>query len=137
MLAPAESAPLLLPEPGELTMTPLHGAVLTALEGGGGLFFRMLGDRVARVLDGHPVDDGDLVSAVWDLVWAGLLTNDTLAPLRVLTSGGADPTVGGCKLGPHRDWRGGRPRCERIRPGRICGIRFDARRAGGVQPGRG
>ena len=47
VLAPAESAPLLLPEPGELTMTPLHGAVLTALAGGGGLFFRMLGDRVA------------------------------------------------------------------------------------------
>ncbi|HEY5018135.1 MAG TPA: DEAD/DEAH box helicase, partial [Streptosporangiaceae bacterium] len=89
VLAPAESAPLLLPEPGELTMTPLHLAVLTALEGGGGLFFRMLGDRVARVLDGHPPDDGDLVSAVWDLVWAGLLTNDTMAPLRVLTSGGA------------------------------------------------
>ena len=36
VLAPAESAPLLLPEPGELTMTPLHGAVLTALAGGGG-----------------------------------------------------------------------------------------------------
>ena len=88
VLAPAESAPLLLPEPGELTMTPLHGAVLTALAGGGGLFFRMLGDRAAGVLDGHPVDDGDLVSAVWDLVWAGFLTNDTLAPLRVVTSGG-------------------------------------------------
>jgi ATP-dependent helicase Lhr and Lhr-like helicase len=89
VLAPAESAPLLLPEPGELTMTPLHGAVLTALAGGGGMFFRMLGDRVAGVLDGHPADDGDLVAAVWDLVWAGLLTNDTLAPLRVLTSGGS------------------------------------------------
>src|SRR6202044_4256218 len=89
VLAPPESAPLLLPEPGELSMTPLHGAVLTALEGGGGLFFRMLGDRGARVLDGHPPDDGDLVAAVWDLVWAGLLTNDTLAPLRVLTAGGA------------------------------------------------
>jgi ATP-dependent Lhr-like helicase len=88
VLAPAESAPLLLPEPGELTMTPLHGAVLTALDGGGGMFFRMLADRTAAVLDGHPQDDGDLVAAVWDLVWAGLLTNDTLAPLRVLTSGG-------------------------------------------------
>ncbi len=88
VLAPAESAQLLLPEPAELTMTPLHGAVLTVLEGGGGLFFRMIGDRVARVLDGHPPDDGDLAAAVWDLVWAGLLTNDTLAPLRVLTSGG-------------------------------------------------
>ncbi|WP_414637653.1 Lhr family ATP-dependent helicase, partial [Actinomycetospora sp.] len=62
VLAPAESAPLLLPEPTELTMTPLHGAVLTALAGGGGMFFRMLSDRVAAVLDGHPADDDDLVA---------------------------------------------------------------------------
>jgi ATP-dependent helicase Lhr and Lhr-like helicase len=89
VLAPAESAPLLLPEPAEPTMTPLHGAVLTALAGGGALFFRMLSDRVTAVLDGHPPLDADLVTAVWDLVWAGLLTNDTLAPLRVVTSGGA------------------------------------------------
>ena len=88
VLTPAESAPLLLPEPGELTMTPLHEAVLTALDGGGGLFFRMLSDRVAAVMGGHPPEDGELVTAMWDLVWAGLLTNDTLAPLRVLTSGG-------------------------------------------------
>ncbi len=89
VLAPAESAPLLLPEPGELTMTPLHGALLTALSGGGGMFFRMLSDRVAAVLDGHPADDGELVAALWDLTWAGLVSNDTLAPLRVLTAGGA------------------------------------------------
>ena len=88
VLAPAESAPLLLPEPGELTMTPLHGALLTALAGGGGMFFRMLSDRVAVVLDGHPADDADLVTALWDLAWAGLITNDTLAPLRVVTAGG-------------------------------------------------
>jgi ATP-dependent helicase Lhr and Lhr-like helicase len=100
VLAPAESAPLLLPEPGELTMTPLHGAVLTALAGGGGMFFRMLSDRVAAVLDGHPADDGDLVAAVWDLAWAGLVTNDTLAPLRVLTSGGAP--VRGSRPAPRR-----------------------------------
>src|SRR6185437_220725 len=87
VLAPAESAPLLLPEPGELTMTPLHGAVLTALSGGGGMFFRMLSDRAAAVLDGHPADDAELVAALWDLAWAGLVTNDTLAPLRVVTSG--------------------------------------------------
>jgi ATP-dependent Lhr-like helicase len=88
VLAPAESAPLLLPEPGELSMTPLHGAVLTALSGGGGMFFRMLSDRVAAVLDGHPADDGELVAALWDLVWSGLVSNDTLAPLRVVLSGG-------------------------------------------------
>ena len=89
VLVPAESAPLLLPEPGELSMTPLHGAVLTALGGGGGMFFRMLSDRVAAVLDGHPADDADLVAAIWDLAWAGLVSNDTLAPLRLVTAGGA------------------------------------------------
>jgi ATP-dependent helicase Lhr and Lhr-like helicase len=88
VLSPAESAPLLLPEQGELTMTPLHDAVLRALDGGGGLFFRMLSDRVAALADGHPPDDADLVAAIWDLAWAGRLTNDTLAPLRVLTGGG-------------------------------------------------
>jgi ATP-dependent Lhr-like helicase len=88
VLVPSESAPLLLPEPGELTLTPLHSAVLDALDGGGGLFFRMLSDRVTRVMEGHPPEDTDLATAIWDLVWAGRLTNDTLAPLRVLTSGG-------------------------------------------------
>ena len=88
VLAPAENAPLLLAEPAEVTMTPLHGAVLTALDGGGALFFRMLSDRVTAVLDGHPPQDADLVAAIWDLVWAGWLTNDTLAPLRTATSGG-------------------------------------------------
>ena len=49
-LAPADSAPLLLPEPGEITLTPLHEAVLAALDGGGGMFFRMLADRAAALL---------------------------------------------------------------------------------------
>jgi ATP-dependent Lhr-like helicase len=91
VLTPAESAPLLLAAPEELTMTPLHESVLAALDGGGGLFFRAISDRVAGVAGGHPPDDGDLVSALWDLVWAGLVTNDTLAPLRVLLSGGGQP----------------------------------------------
>ncbi|MEF2977440.1 DEAD/DEAH box helicase [Subtercola sp. YIM 133946] len=32
--------------------------------------------------------DDQLVTALWDLVWAGRITNDTLAPLRTLTGGG-------------------------------------------------
>ena len=32
-------------------------------------------------------NDGEVADAIWDLVWAGLLTNDTLAPLRVLLGG--------------------------------------------------
>src|SRR5579872_760998 len=89
VLAPGDGAQLMLPEPGEVSMTPLHEAVLEVLSGGGALFFRMLSDRVAGLLGGPgiPPDDGEVAAAIWDLVWAGLLTNDTLAPLRVTLSG--------------------------------------------------
>jgi len=89
VLAPADAAPLLLPEPAEVSMTPLHTAVLEVLAGGGALFFRMLSDRVGGLVEGSPPTDAELVDAIWDLVWAGQLTNDTLGPLRVLLSGGA------------------------------------------------
>jgi len=89
VLAPADGASLLLPEPAEVSMTPLHSAVLEALGGGGALFFRMLSDRVGGLLDGPHPTDAEVADAIWDLVWAGLLTNDTLGPLRVLLSGGA------------------------------------------------
>ena len=88
VLAPADGAPLLLPEPAEVSMTPLHSAVLEALGGGGALFFRMLSDRVGGLLDGPVPADAEVADAIWDLVWAGLLTNDTLGPLRVLLGGG-------------------------------------------------
>jgi ATP-dependent helicase Lhr and Lhr-like helicase len=88
VLAPADGAPLLLPEPAEVSMTPLHSAVLEALGGGGALFFRMVSDRAGALLDGPPPTDAEVADAIWDLVWAGLLTNDTLGPLRVLLGGG-------------------------------------------------
>jgi len=105
-LAPAESSALLLAAPEEPTMTPLHEAVLAALDGGGGLFFRAISERAAALAGGHPPEDGELVSALWDLVWAGLVTNDTLAPLRVLLGGGGQPRrpggggAGGSGSGP-------------------------------------
>jgi len=133
VLAPATSAPLLLPEPAEVTMTPVHEAVLAALGGGGAMFFRGIADRVASALatqaaasaapdgtaagataagataagataagataagastgssqrtGGRPVTDREVASAIWDLVWAGRLTNDTLAPLRTVLGSG-------------------------------------------------
>ena len=88
VLAPADGAPLLLPEPAEVSMTPLHSAVLEALGGGGALFFRMLSDRAGGLVDGPVPTDAEVADAIWDLVWAGLLTNDTLGPLRVLLGGG-------------------------------------------------
>jgi ATP-dependent helicase Lhr and Lhr-like helicase len=93
ILAPAASAPLLLPEPGEITTTPVHEAVLAALDGGGALFFRAIVDRVAAGLSDQSskalaATDRDVASAIWDLVWAGRLTNDTLAPLRTVLGAG-------------------------------------------------
>ncbi|GIJ38459.1 ATP-dependent helicase [Micromonospora andamanensis] len=84
-LAYADSAALLLPPPDEtLARTPLHDAVLDALDDGQALFFRPLADRVGAT------DDAELTAVIWDLVWAGHLSNDTLAPLRaVLGAGGA------------------------------------------------
>jgi ATP-dependent Lhr-like helicase len=60
-------------------MTELHDRTLLALTGGGAFFFRQLQQSLAA---GGAVDDGDLARVLWDLVWAGLVTNDTLAPLR-------------------------------------------------------
>jgi ATP-dependent Lhr-like helicase len=106
VLAPAESAGLLLPPPGEITMTPVHDAILGVLDGGGALFFRGIADRVvARITDSaaagpaaatavertrvlNRVSDQAIAAAMWDLVWAGLLTNDTLAPLRTVLGPG-------------------------------------------------
>jgi ATP-dependent helicase Lhr and Lhr-like helicase len=93
VLAPAAAAPLLLPEPGEITMTAIHEAVLAALAGGGALFFRAIADRVAASQAAEPgprpgVTDREVASAIWDLVWGGRLTNDTLAPLRTVLGSG-------------------------------------------------
>ncbi|WP_433468185.1 Lhr family helicase [Spirillospora sp. CA-128828] len=81
----ADTAPLLMPEPAEITLTPVHQAVLDSLGDGGALFFRTLSDRVNKTVTAN---DADLVTAVWDLVWAGHLTNDTMAPLRAALGSG-------------------------------------------------
>ncbi|MFK0195011.1 ATP-dependent helicase [Kitasatospora sp. NPDC090308] len=77
-----ENAHLLRPEPLPLTPGPVHTALLEALTGGYGAFFRQLAERVP----GTP--DAEIADALWDLVWAGYVTNDTLAPLRGLLGSG-------------------------------------------------
>ncbi|HUA29823.1 MAG TPA: DEAD/DEAH box helicase [Streptosporangiaceae bacterium] len=121
VLAPADTAPLLFPEPAEITMTPLHEAVLAALAGGGALFFRTLADRAATELRAGATDgsaglpggltDQAAAAAIWDLVWAGWLTNDTLAPLRTVLGSGrpvADADRQATPRGPGRGRPGGR-----------------------------
>ncbi len=80
----AESAALTLAPPIDHEADELQRSVLAALGRGGGFFFRQLSDALGAEA-GAPVDDTALVTALWDLVWAGRLTNDTLAPLRTLT----------------------------------------------------
>ncbi|EFF93476.1 ATP-dependent helicase [Streptomyces sp. e14] len=83
----ADAAPLLLPPPHPLELTPLHQSVLDALSGGYGLFFRQIADQVRSTT--HPeATDPQLADALWDLAWSGRLTNDTLAPMRSLLGSG-------------------------------------------------
>lgn len=61
------------------TLTPVaafesgaaHHAILESLDGGGGYFYRQLADGATR-------------PALWDLVWAGVISGDTFAPVRAL-----------------------------------------------------
>ncbi|MBA3620658.1 MAG: DEAD/DEAH box helicase, partial [Acidothermales bacterium] len=103
-LYPAEVAPLLLPVPDTDPLpSPLHEAVIDALEGGAALFFRGLAERVGSL------DDAALVTAVWDLVWAGHITNDTLAPLRTLIGTGRGTHRAPRRPAPRSRYARGRP----------------------------
>ncbi len=78
----ADQAPLTLPEPTPFEHSELHQAVLDALTPGGAWFFRQLADSV------QSTNDQGLSAALWDLVWAGRVSNDTLVPLRAMTRSG-------------------------------------------------
>ena len=103
-LYPADVAPLLLPLPGpEPLPSPLHEAVIEALGGGAALFFRGLAERVGSL------DDAALVTALWDLVWSGRITNDTLAPLRTLIGTGRGTHRAPRRPAPRSRYARGRP----------------------------
>jgi len=53
-------------------------AIRDALGSSGALFFRQIAGATGAN------DDAELLLALWELVWAGWVTNDTLAPLRAL-----------------------------------------------------
>ncbi|HEY4001637.1 MAG TPA: DEAD/DEAH box helicase [Candidatus Xenobia bacterium] len=77
----AQDAEELLPWPCDTAWSDLHQSILSALSGGGALFFRQISDRLPGI------SDKDIVAALWDLVWDGRVTNDTLAPLRSVLQG--------------------------------------------------
>ncbi|MDO5495201.1 MAG: ATP-dependent helicase [bacterium] len=91
-LHPADSARLTLRPPEEVAGA-LHEAILGHLRHGGGWAFRPLADAIAAAWDSDaegapPPLDAALTEALWDLVWAGAVTNDSYLPLRALLSAG-------------------------------------------------
>jgi ATP-dependent Lhr-like helicase len=66
-----------LAPPAEAVTDPLGQQVQQVLSQRGAVFF----SEITRSLGGFP---NDILDALWQLVWAGHVTNDTLAPLRSL-----------------------------------------------------
>ncbi|MFW0796050.1 ATP-dependent helicase [Gordonia sp. CPCC 205515] len=77
----ADVAALTVPAPDEIDLTPVHSRVLAALEPGGALRFTQIVDAAADD-DGTPPAATEVEAALWDLVWAGWISNDSFAPLR-------------------------------------------------------
>ncbi len=84
----ADQAALTLPERLPFDHSELHQGVLDALAPGGAWFFRQLADALRTSLDSITLADAAISAALWDLVWAGRISNDTLTPLRALTRSG-------------------------------------------------
>ncbi|MDO8364937.1 MAG: crosslink repair DNA glycosylase YcaQ family protein, partial [Actinomycetota bacterium] len=99
-------------EPIEPPSGPLHVALREYLGRTGASFWGGLRSAtVGDELRPGGATDTELLTALWDLVWAGEVTNDSLAPLRALL--GAKGTKSMRPAGPVR----GRPR-----PGRLARI---------------
>ncbi|WP_029150135.1 Lhr family ATP-dependent helicase [Microbacterium indicum] len=85
-LHPADALPITLAPPeSEVDAASLDARVLEALGPGGAMF----AGQVVLALDDPEASTTAVVDALWRLVWAGRVTNDTFAPLRQLMAGGS------------------------------------------------
>jgi len=100
----ADQLPLLAPgwEERDAPDGALHDAIRTLLDEQGASFWGQLRGAAPGA------SDQELLVALWDLVWAGEVTNDSLAPLRAVVAGAR------VKAAPLRSHGRGRPR-----PGRL------------------
>ncbi|WP_415047197.1 DNA glycosylase AlkZ-like family protein [Gordonia sp. (in: high G+C Gram-positive bacteria)] len=108
-LHPADSAPLTLRPPDELEISGLHREMLSGLEAGALRYAQL----AAGLDDG--VDDEARHTALWDLVWAGRVTNDSFSPVRALLTPGRSRS--GSSTPSHRVRGGGR--APRLRSARL------------------
>ena len=111
-LAFRDQAALLVPA-GEACEGAVHDALRDRLRDGGASFWP---DLVAAAQAASlPYDAETVLAALWDLVWAGEVTNDSLAPLRARIAGHRS---GGTRRQPSRAGRTS-PRAGRSRRGRL------------------
>ena len=88
----AEAAELSLPPVEKLELaaaeldSELEKQVLAVLRSGGAYFAWQLIEPLAQA--GVSVGMPELRTALWNLLWSGLITNDTYAPVRALMAGG-------------------------------------------------
>ena len=81
VLAFRTTAPLFAPLPGDDAPNgPVHDALRAHLAAAGASFWPDL-----FAASGHP-DGDDVLAALWDLVWAGEVTNDAFAAVRALSA---------------------------------------------------
>jgi len=109
-LAFRDQAGLLLSPMNGFEPDDLHTALLEQLEQRGASFWADL-TRAAQQAD-QPFTDPTVLAALWDLVWAGQVTNDSLAPLRAFVG-----TVGRRSAGRSSSRAGAK---SRPRPGRLA-----------------
>jgi ATP-dependent Lhr-like helicase len=79
-----DQAPLLVPPAPEVDLGPGHQALLAHLEQRGASFWPELVQATAAA--GVHYDEREVLANLWDLVWAGLVTNDSLAPVRAVVN---------------------------------------------------
>ncbi len=80
-----DQAPLLLEAPEEIEETELHLALRARLVERGAVFWQDLVEAAQQA--GLNYGEDAVLAAMWDLVWAGEVTNDSITPLRALSRG--------------------------------------------------
>ncbi|WP_314505619.1 ATP-dependent helicase [uncultured Microbacterium sp.] len=100
-LHPADAAPLtLLPPEGDLVSGSLEERIVGALGTGGAYFAAQL----RQLTDAE--NEASVIEALWSLTWAGRVTNDTFAPVRMLLGGGSQAHRSARKAPRARMYRG-------------------------------
>ncbi|MGF0130348.1 ATP-dependent helicase [Dietzia cinnamea] len=149
-LHPADSAGATLPLGRPQPEGPVHLAVVDSLRGGA-LFFRDIVTTVRSALtaptDAGPVNpapsdpapavpEAAVRDAVWDLVWDGVVTNDTLSPLRAVLAGGGSSGSGTAHRSPRASARPRRARFGRTAMAQLNGAVAAGTRTPPVLAGR-